>query len=100
MDTRQLGSSGSTVSKSRLAPGYLTQTGGVAFLQLRRHGNDFDGSAQRAMIEGEPPYARVRELSGSVSGTINGSRVTLATTGIEDQCATGSLCSGQFQHRL
>jgi hypothetical protein len=89
-------SGGSSLSKSRLASGYLTQTGGVAFLQLRRHGNDFDGSAQRAMIDGEPPYARVRELSGSVSGTINGSRVTLATTGIEDQCAPGSLCSGQF----
>jgi hypothetical protein len=48
------------------------------------------------MIEGEPPYARVRELSGSVSGTINGSRMTLETTGIEDQCATSSPCSGQF----
>jgi hypothetical protein len=89
-------SGGSTVSRSRLASGYLTQTGGVAFFHLRRHGNDFDGSAQRAMIEGEPPYARVRELSGSVSGTINGSRMTLETTGIEDQCATSSPCSGQF----
>jgi hypothetical protein len=89
------GSGGSSISRSRLASGYLTQTGGVAFLQLRQHGNNFDGSAQRAMIEGEPPYARVRELSGSVSGTINGSRVTLATTAIEDQCATWSPCSGQ-----
>jgi hypothetical protein len=90
------GSGGSTVSKSRLASGYITQTGGLAFFRLNRHGNEFRGSAQRAMVEGEPPYARVRDLSGSVSGTINGSRVTFETTGIDDQCATWNPCSGRL----
>jgi hypothetical protein len=89
------GANSNTDNSGAVGTGYLaTESDGVIFLQWTQTGNELSGSAQYDTLQGTPPNATVNTQTISVTGSLNGSQITLSFNGGAE--VFGTISGGSF----
>ncbi len=89
------GATSNTGNSEAVGTGYLaTEPDGVIFLQWTQTGNQLSGSAQYDTLEGTPPNSTVNTQTISVTGSLNGSQITLSFNGGAE--VFGTISGGSF----